>query len=222
MNRTLVGFAAALGMVSLGLVGCAEAPPPEPRAANPVEAAKPKHPVTKEMWQDAEKAAGQPAPLFEATDANGASHSLASLTGDKPLVLYFIKDGCPCSNDVEPLYQRMAAKYGDKVRFAGVINGDADVAKAWLAKMETPYPVLLDPEIKVVKEYKADRSVYLLVIGPDGNIVRMWPGYSQTMLSELNATLAKMTGTEETPFDAAYAPKEPTSGCSFYSDDPTV
>lgn len=178
--------------------------------------------MTNEMWQDAEKAAGQPAPVFEAKDANGATHSLATLTGGKPLALYFIKDGCPCSVDVEPLYQRMAAKFGDKVRFAGVINGDAEIAKAWLAKMETPYPVLLDPEIKVVKEYKADRSVYLLVIGPDGNIVRMWPGYSQTMLSELNATLAKMTGTEETPFDAAYAPQEPTSGCSFYSDDPTV
>ncbi|MBW7927431.1 MAG: redoxin domain-containing protein [Fimbriimonadaceae bacterium] len=222
MNRTLVGFAAALGVVCVGLVGCAEAPPPEPRAANPVEAAKPRHPVTNEMWQDAEKAAGQPAPVFEAKDANGATHSLATLTGGKPLALYFIKDGCPCSVDVEPLYQRMAAKFGDKVRFAGVINGDAEIAKAWLAKMETPYPVLLDPDIKVVKEYKADRSVYLLVIGPDGNIVRMWPGYSQTMLSELNATLAKMTGTEETPFDAAYAPREPTSGCSFYSDDPTV
>lgn len=222
MNRTLVGFAAAFGMVSLALVGCAEAPPPEPRAANPSEVAKPRHPVTPEMWQDAEKAAGQPAPLFEATDADGVTHSLATLTGDKPLALYFIKDGCPCSVDVEPLYQRMAAKFGDKVHFAGVINGDAEIAKAWLAKMETPYPVLLDPEIKVVKEYKADRSVYLLVIGADGNIVRMWPGYSQTMLSELNATLAKMTGTEETPFDAAYAPKEPTSGCSFYSDDPTV
>ncbi|MCW5943084.1 MAG: redoxin domain-containing protein [Fimbriimonadaceae bacterium] len=199
--------------------GCA-APP---KLAPIVEgSSKPRHPVTATMAEEAEANARKPAPPFDGVDAAGRERTLESLTHGRPLVLYFVKDGCPCSVDAEPLYQRMAAKFGAKANFAAVINGGQVVADKWLKVMKTPYPVILDPDMKVIKDYGIERSVYLALIDAQRRIVKLWPGYSASMLKELNAALSKATDTEETPFDPLYAPVELSSGCSFASSVPGV
>lgn len=212
-HALLFGFA-------LALAGGCSAPP---KLAPIVEGStKPRHPVTATMAEEAEATARKAAPPFDGVDASGRRRTLDALTHDRPLVLYFMKDGCPCSVDAEPLYQRMAAKFGAKANFAAVINGGQMVADKWLKVMKTPYPVILDPDQRIIKDYGIERSVYLALIDPEGRIVKLWPGYSATMLKELNAALSQATGTEETPFDPLYAPVELSSGCSFASTVPGV
>lgn len=213
--RTVLPLAVGLAFVA----GCA-APP---KLAPIVEgSSKPRHPVTATMAEEAEATARKPAPPFDAVDASGRRWTLESLTHERPLVLYFVKDGCPCSVDAEPLYQRMAEKFKTKVQFAAVINGGRFVADKWLKVMKTPYPVILDPDQRIIKDYGIERSVYLALMDPEGRIVKLWPGYSATMLKELNAALSTATGTRETPFDPLYAPVELSSGCSFASSVPGV
>lgn len=177
-----------------------------------------RHPVSEDMAREADAATARPAAAFAAVDHTGRAHSLASLTAQGPFVLYFIKDGCPCSQDLEPLIQRLAARF--EVPFVGVINGDAEIAEAWIDTFNVQTPILLDPELQIIRAYGIERSAYVAVIDRDGRIAKLWPGYSAEMLQELNDLVAEKAGVEPEPFDPLYAPNEITSGCYFYSDDP--
>jgi peroxiredoxin len=181
---------------------------------------KPRHPVTAEMQAEVDDRALKAAPAFSLKDQEGKTVTLSELHKGKPLFLYFILDGCPCSIEAEPLFIRMYKHHGGAANFAGVIGSDVSIAKRWASDFETPYPVLSSADHKVMQEYGAPNSVYCAVISKGGKIVKMWAGYSAAMLEEVNALLAQEAGTEEKPFDPAYAPKELASGCSFKEGPP--
>src|SRR5690242_4630287 len=87
-------FFAAAG----GALMYAARPKPIPTSSDEYKVlAQPRHPVTPEMWQQADAAKGNLAPNFTVTDTDGKSHNLSELTKDGPLFLYFVLDGCPCS-----------------------------------------------------------------------------------------------------------------------------
>lgn len=187
--------------------------------ARPVpQAAGPKHPVTDAMWASAKALTDVSAPIISLPD--GRTGKLVSLPSPKPSVIYFIKDGCPCSVDFEPLIQKLAKRWGEKVSVIGVLNGDKKLYENWMKVGRSPHPVLLDPGLKAIKAFRAERSVYTALLTADGTVVKLWPGYSKAMLTELNAEVEKVANLPNVAFDGSYAPTEMTSGCSFYSDDP--
>ena len=69
-----------------------------------------KHLVTEPMTEKAKAQEQKPAPDFALTDpVSGKIISLKELTAEKPVVVYFIKDGCPCSQTYEPFIQEFAS-----------------------------------------------------------------------------------------------------------------
>lgn len=56
-------------------------------------------------------------------------NSLTELAGGRPLLVWFVKDGCPCSVEAAGFYQRLYALYREHVRFAAVIDGGPEVAR---------------------------------------------------------------------------------------------
>ena len=64
----------------------------------------PKHLVTPEMLEATGKMTKQPAPAFLAEATDGKTYRLEDVTSSKPLVLTFIKDGCPCSEAAQPFF----------------------------------------------------------------------------------------------------------------------
>jgi hypothetical protein len=58
------------------------------------------------------------------------------------------------------------------------------------------------------------------LVGADGKIVKMWPGYSKSLLADMNATIAATLGEKARPFDAAYAPVKQATGCAFPPEKP--
>lgn len=175
-----------------------------------------RHPVTPEMWKSAGSFSNVIAPSFRLPDVNGKLWSLSEISKGRPVVLYFIKQGCPCSIDVEPLLQKMSRQLGQKIAFVGIINVDAKDATAWIEDMKSPLLVLLDPNCQTMKTYKAQQSVYTALIRRDGTIDKFWPGYSASMLRELYARAAELSGAPASSFDPDYAPTQMTSGCRFY------
>lgn len=176
---------------------------------------QPRHPVTPEMWKQADAAKGFPAPAFEATDTEGQQQSLASLTQKGPLFLYFALTDCPCTIEAQPHYERLSKLYRGKVSFLAVTNADVQGAKSWKSEFSVPYPVVSSPDLALMKLYGVNRSVYALLIGKDGKIIRMWPGYSAAMLQEVNSEMEEATGSGPVRFDTGMAPKIMTSGCEF-------
>lgn len=173
------------------------------------------HPVTPAMTASAGAMAGRRAPALEAEGSDGRAHSPAADSRDRPLVLFFIQDGCPCSEAADPYFRRLADAYAAGAAFLGVIDGDLTAAREWSARGRPRYPILADPGRRIIAACGAERSAYVMLVAPGGSIEALWPGYSSRMLADLGARLARLTGQPEAPLDTSGAPAEMTSGCPF-------
>ncbi|CAN5909621.1 hypothetical protein BH23PLA1_BH23PLA1_10410 [soil metagenome] len=179
------------------------------------------HLVTPEMLEQSQDAADRPIPTDAfAEDADGRSQNLSALADADPLLIVFIKDGCPCSTSAEPFFQRLFDAYGDRVRFLGVIDGDRETARSWADRHGTPYPLLLDPDLELVRAFEVGNSAYVAVIARGGRIETLWPGYSAGMLTELSEQLARLGGTKVVPIEVDDAPELLYSGCPFLEEPP--
>jgi hypothetical protein len=77
------------------------------------------------------------------------------------------------------------------------------------------FPILSDPDLRAAHEYKAENSAYVALIAKGGRIEKLRPGYSDKMLADAVARLARLTGFVAKPIDARGAPNEMTTGCQY-------
>ncbi len=171
------------------------------------------HPLSPKEINAAESQTQKRAAAFEATDLAGRTLSLGSLTGKKPLVLFFIERECPCARDAASLFDRLQSAYGDTCTVVGVINAWPDVAKEWAAQTGVHFPILSDPSCKIIHAYGAERAVYITLVAPGGTIVKTYPGYSAQILKELSAGIARLGATSERAISFDNAPAKLVVGC---------
>jgi peroxiredoxin len=184
-------------------------------SATPAFTEPEKHLVTPSMRAATDAMTARPAPPFHTRATDGTTYDLADLTREAPLVLLFIKDGCPCSVDAQRFFNRLHAAYGHEIRFLGAIDADDTRARAWGRENRTTFPLLVDPESSIAHAYGAESSAYAAIITKEGTIDRLYPGYSVAMLAELNERLARLAGVPPWPIDASGAPEELSTGCPF-------
>src|SRR5690242_20715938 len=94
----------------------------------------PYHPVTPSMQTTAGTMAGLRVPAVEAAGTDGKAHSPATESAGRPLVVFFIQDGCPCSEAADPYFRKLQEAYGRDVAFLGVIGSDLATARDWQAQ----------------------------------------------------------------------------------------
>lgn len=172
------------------------------------------HIVTKKMADSSRSMLERTAASFETVDADGRFYKLSELCGRGPVVLTFVKNGCPCSEAAQPFFNQVQAAYPG-AGFFGVIEAASDTATRWATRFHVTYPLLLDPDSRIIRDYGVENSAYVVLVDRQGRIRKHWPGYSVGMLRELGATLAELTGCPEHPLDVSDAPDEEYSGCPF-------
>jgi hypothetical protein len=146
-----------------------------------------------------------------------------------PLLLVFIKEGCPCSVAMEPFFHRLARTYADTACFAGVIDADVRAARRYAEANGTPYPILADPDRQIIHHLQAQNGVYVaLVVRPAASLATLgageenvsaidshWPGCSAEMFTEMGRRIAAAAGVAERPLDVCGLPSAPVTGCPF-------
>ncbi len=173
-----------------------------------------KHLVSEETLRNKQALIERKAQTFHLPATDGQSYDLAELLGRGPVVLTFIKLGCPCSEAAQPYFNRVRAAY-PRTTFLGVIDADEPVAQSWAARHHARYPLVLDPDLTVVRGFEAENSAYVVVIDRQGRIAAYWPGYSAGMLLELGETLARLSQVEQVELDVSDAPAELYTGCPY-------
>lgn len=161
---------------------------------------------------------GDPAPKFEAKGSDGKVHTLAEYTKNGAVLLYFIKPVCPVNAGAVPYFNRLVEPYKkamSKVTFVGVYGGPEESYPIWQEQSKAPYPVLFDADKKIIADYHAMRSPWVILVDREGKIQKEWIGYSVAQLEEMSAALARLAGVPEAKTDFKGAPSEPRSGCSF-------
>ncbi len=66
--------------------------------------------------------------------------------------------------------QRLFAAYKDEIRFLGVIDAEVSRARGWAKENSVPFPILADPESRIVHAYKAESSAYVALVSKEGTI----------------------------------------------------
>lgn len=208
-------------LITLGAVGAmyvwsrSRHEPPRMTTAAPIVATEPATHIVTPVMADASGALiGRPAAGVHAPATDGWTYDLDSLRRRGPVVLTFIKDGCPCSEAVQPLFNELAHAY-PKAAVLGVIDDPAEPARRWAERFHARYPLLLDPDLKIVRDYQVTNSVFVVLVDETGTIAGHWPGYSAPMLRELGAALARLTGSEERPLHLTDAPEDLYTGCPY-------
>lgn len=215
MNRPLVLFLALLTVLGGSVFAYVRSGgrllrPPKVAFAEPE-----KHLVTPAMLAATDAMATTTAPAWKARATDGSDYDLGAITESAPLVLVFIKEGCPCSVDAQRFFNRLHDAYGKEVRFLGVIDRDNDGGRAWGQQNRTTFPLLADPDLSIAGDYKAESSAYVAVVAKGGTIDHLYPGYSSAMLAEASRRIARLAGVAPRPIDAAGAPDELSTGCPF-------
>ncbi len=130
---------------------------------------------------------GKPAPAFALTDAAGKKVSLSDFTGKDVILYFYPKDDTPgCTKEACGFRDgwKAFAKAGAVV--LGVSADDATSHTKFVKKYNLPFPLLSDPDRKVMEKYGAygEKMMYgkktvgvirsTVWIGPDGRVKKHW------------------------------------------------
>lgn len=155
---------------------------------------------------------GEKAPAFSAKGTDGKDYSLAALTKEKPVFVVFWKQRCPHNKKASELINSIHQAYGDKVQLVGIVNANADGAKAWVDQFALKYPLLPDESKATIGAYKVAYSICTMQIGTDGKITRVFEGYGAEAMKQLNEAMAAAAGAKPAEVALDGAPGRRTWG----------
>jgi peroxiredoxin Q/BCP len=131
---------------------------------------------------------GKLAPDFTLEDQNGKPVSLSDFAGKKNVLVYFYpRDDTPgCTKEACGFRDDLKAFEKLGVVVFGVSGDGAESHKKFIARYKLPFPLLSDPDRKVMKKYGAfgEKMMYgkktqgvirsSVLIGKDGRVLRHW------------------------------------------------
>ncbi len=146
---------------------------------------------------------GSPAPKFTLEDHNSKKVSLSSFSGGRVVVYFYPKDDTPgCTKEACQFNDNLAAFKRAKVPVIGISPDDASSHKKFRSRYGLGFPLLSDPDHKVMEKYGAwgEKTLYgrkttgvirsSFLIGPNGRIERAWynvraDGHADSVLAAL-------------------------------------
>ena len=132
--------------------------------------------------QDMGITVGATAPAAAVATLDGVAMDLASLYGEKPVVLEFWATWCPLCRKLEPSMQAARAKFGDKAHFVSVgvpSNQSAEKQKAYVEKQGLTGRFVFDTDGKAMKAFQVPHTSYIVVIDRGGKVVYTGVGAEQ-------------------------------------------
>jgi peroxiredoxin Q/BCP len=130
---------------------------------------------------------GKKAPAFTLEDADGASVALADFAGKHVILYFYPRDDTPgCTKEAcgfRDLWKKIQ-KHGAVV--LGVSPDSPESHRKFVKKYKLPFPLLCDPDKKVMAKYGAwgEKTLYgkktvgvirsTTWIGPDGRVKKHW------------------------------------------------
>lgn len=114
-------------------------------------------------------------------DMDGTQHALdATLASGTPVVLVFWQTWCPSCKKEAPELAAAVARYGDRLRFFGVISGPDDAidddevrrtARAW----GYAHPQIRDRDLRLARRFEVTGTPVIVVVSEGGRV--LYRGY---------------------------------------------
>jgi thiol-disulfide isomerase/thioredoxin len=119
-----------------------------------------------------------PAPNFTLKSMDGKNLKLSEMTGNVVLINFWASWCGPCREEM-PLLNALHKKYAPLgFTVLGVnVEEQLDGARGFLSNVPVDFPILLDNENKVSKQYKVVAMPTTVVVDRDGNMRYLHEGY---------------------------------------------
>ncbi|GIV62482.1 MAG: peroxiredoxin [Rhodothermaceae bacterium] len=108
-------------------------------------------------------APGEPAPDFEGTTQDGSTVRLSDFRGRKVVLYFYPKDDTPgCTKQACNLRDHYAALQEQGIVVLGVSADDAASHRRFAEKYDLPFPLIADPEHRILEAYGVwgERTLY--------------------------------------------------------------
>lgn len=157
---------------------------------------------------------GKALPNVSLAGTDGKTYNAAALAA-RPTVLVFINNRCGHSADAIPAVNRLATGLGSGARLIGVANVDRAQAAQMRTRLKASFPILADPDGKLIDAFGATHSMDVGVVRPQGRMmVRRWNEFSQVSITGVLELLRTM-GVRGVRVGGADFRGVSHSGCSF-------
>lgn len=166
-----------------------------------------RHYVSPQQLLASGEASGRPCPDLTTFAATPAER-------DRPLVVVFIKRDCPCSVEFQPSFDRLARALPFST-FLGIIDAPQEVADAYRDARATPFPIIGDPDQKLIGDFAAQNGAYVALVRAGGVIEALWPGWNRSNADELCRRAARLAGAAAPAIDVTDLPSAMTTGCPY-------
>ena len=106
---------------------------------------------------------GTVAPAIDANDQNGAPVSLSDYKGSKVVLFFYPKDNTPgCTKEACNLRDNYALLLEKGIKVLGVSIDSEKSHQKFIDKYDLPFPLVADPDKKVVEAYKVwgEKNMY--------------------------------------------------------------
>jgi len=146
-------------------------------------------------------------PGFKLKDLQGDWFTLGDHLGKEVIYVTFWATWCvPCRREM-PHLQKMAEEFEDQGFLVIGVNTDPPATKSkikpYLRRLKITYKNLLDPDNNVLDKYNPTRELpYAVLIGRDGNVHEIFPGYragDEIRLQKAVELLLESDAAEEQP-----------------------
>jgi protein-disulfide isomerase/thiol-disulfide isomerase/thioredoxin/uncharacterized membrane protein len=176
-------FGGGYSNATTGFRCCADAPP------------APDHLVAAVAPPSAPTGAGQPLPTFSAPQASGVEFGSADLVGKVALINFWASWCGPCQREL-PALVGLQNDFGARGFTVVAVNVDRQRAPAdrFIARIGANYPVIFDPESRIMGLFDARAMPTSVLVDRNGNVVLQHTGFSDAWLADLRAQIDGLLG----------------------------
>ena len=131
-----------------------------------------------------------------------------------PAVVVTLQNGCPCARECHVGLNALAAACAGRVRFVGLVDGDAQAARRLAREAELRFPVLPDPRLGTIRKLEGHEALDLRLVDGRGRIVGRWDGLCRASVAALVDAVRRTTG-RDASLDLSPFTVTPKLGCAY-------
>ncbi|HLY61975.1 MAG TPA: TlpA disulfide reductase family protein [Terriglobia bacterium] len=140
--------------------------------------------------------AGQAAPAFSLTGADGKKYSLGTALTQGPLLAAFFKISCPTCQFTFPFLDRLYRHFLDAgatgIQIWGISQDNAEQTRQFARDWGVTFPLLLDEDpYEISQAYGLTHVPSLFLIAPDGRVEISGDGFNKSDMLAIRKSLAQ-------------------------------